>query len=163
MKKIYGFLWHVDSGALTASEGSAGAYCQSFETESEDALAAETIIRVFVQRHMVACQDSGCEHTPIITRELTPKMIMAGMTANMRKVETPASKRELVLRVMSALGKLPPDKLTETLKTFPSKVKRYLNDSGCLRKPSPKEIKDFDLGNKFLAQEYPRVKKLLER
>lgn len=163
MKKIYGFLWHVESGVLAASEGSAGAYCQAFETESENELAAETIIHVVVSRHMAACQDSGCEHTPIITEELTPKMIMSGMTAKRKEVETPANKRELVLRVMSALGQLPSDKLGGAFHGFPSRVKKFLNDSRCLRKPSSKEIKDFNLGDKFLTQEYPRVKELLSR
>lgn len=157
MEKVYGFVWHIVTDELVTSEGSSGAYCRAFETESENELAAATIIHVMVRKDMAACTVSGCEHTPIVVSELSPKMIMSDMTANMRNVETPTSKRELILRVISALGSLTTDQLDEAIGEFPKEIRAFLNDSKYLKKPSQKEVTVFDLGINFLGQVYPYV------
>ena len=86
MKKLYAFLWHVNHDEQMASEGAGGAYCESAETEKPTKKAAKSALEAWLNQRQKTCSDSGCEHTPIITDELRPKMIMAGMTANMVKV-----------------------------------------------------------------------------
>lgn len=86
MAKLYAFLWHVSHEDQVASEGAAGAYCESAETEKSTENKAKSVLEAWLEKRQEACSDSGCEHTPIITSELRPKMIMAGMTANMVKV-----------------------------------------------------------------------------
>lgn len=86
MAKLYAFLWHVNHDAMVASEGAGGSHCESAETEKSTANEAKTVLEAWLEKRQESCGDSGCEHTPIITDELRPKMIMAGMTAGMVKV-----------------------------------------------------------------------------
>ena len=86
MKKLYAFLWHVNHEDQMASEGVAGSYCESAETEKSTKKAAKSTLKAWLTQRQKACSDSSCEHTPIITDELRPKMIVAGMTANMAMV-----------------------------------------------------------------------------
>lgn len=67
--EVYGFVWH-------------GAVCMAFKTESRDEIAAATIMHITVQKNALSCGDDQCEHTLIVTGELTPNMIRSGMTAN---------------------------------------------------------------------------------
>lgn len=83
---MYAFLWHVNHGDMIASEGAGGSYCESAETEKSTENEAKSVLEAWLEKRQKACSDSGCEHTPIITEELSPEMIMAGMTANMAKV-----------------------------------------------------------------------------
>jgi len=157
VQTVYGFVWHVVADELAASEGAGGAYCRAFETESEDKLAAAVIIHTIVQRDMAACKVSECEHTPTLTDTLSRKMIMGGMTADMREIETPTNKRELVLRVISGLGSLTPEQLDRAFDAFHPDIKIFLNDPDCFTEPTQEEIEAFCLGDNFLIQAHPRV------
>lgn len=84
--KLYAFLWHVNVRVLEASEGSAGSYCESAETEQPTEEEAAKVLQAWLNKRQRLCTDEGCEHTLIITANLRPKMIMAGMTAHMAKV-----------------------------------------------------------------------------
>lgn len=86
MAKLYAFLWHVNHEDQMASEGVAGAYCESAETEKSTVKAAKSALKAWLTKRQNACSNSGCEHTPIITDGLRHKMIMAGMTAGMVKI-----------------------------------------------------------------------------
>ncbi len=150
MSKVYGFVWHD------------GVICQAFETESENEIAAATIMHVIVQKYAAACENEECEHVLIVTGNLTPKMITSGMTANMQKVLTQDNKRELILRVMSALiNCFTPDQLRRAWNEFPLVVKKFLNDADCLQEPDAAEIGNFYLGSNF-PKEYPKIRKLFE-
>lgn len=151
MAKIYGFVWH-------------DVVCRGFETEGKNELAAATIMHAMVQKEALSCDDEKCEHTLIVTDELTPKMIMGGMTSNMIRVQTPESKRELVLRVLSVLQRFTAEQTDKALSEFPPVVKRFLNDIKCMRKPSTEEVQRFDLGSDFvgfLNKARPRIQKVL--
>ena len=86
MAKLYAFLWHVNQEDMMASEGAGGYRCESAETEKSTENEAKSVLEAWLAKRQESCGDSGCEHTPIITDELRPKMIMADMTANMVKV-----------------------------------------------------------------------------
>lgn len=86
MAKLYAFLWHVNHGNMVASEGAGGSHCESAETEKSTKKVARKALETWLEKRQKSCGDTGCEHTPIITDELRPKMIMAGMTVNMVKV-----------------------------------------------------------------------------
>lgn len=163
MEKFYGFVWHTVGAELVASEGSSGAHCTALETESENEVAAETIMHVAVLNNMARCEVSECEHALIVTNDLRPKMIRSGMTANMREITTPADKRELVLRSMSALGHLTEEQLSKAFDKLPQRVTAFLDDTECSGEPDQEEIETFDLGGDFLSQEYPQVKGIISR
>lgn len=86
MAKLYAFLWHVNHSDMVASEGAGGSRCESAETEKPTEREAEKVLRTWLDKQQKACGDTACEHTPIITGELRPKMIMSGMTTNMVRV-----------------------------------------------------------------------------
>ncbi len=86
MVKLYAFLWHVSPEIIMASEGIAGNYCESAETDKPTEYEAELTLTVWLEKRQRDCNDSGCSHTTIITDKLSPKMIMTGMTKNMVKV-----------------------------------------------------------------------------
>ena len=86
MAKPYAFLWHVNHDDMVASEGAGGSSCESAETEKSTKKEAQKVLKTWLEKRQKSCSDSGCEHTPIITDELSPKMIMAGMTTGMVKV-----------------------------------------------------------------------------
>lgn len=71
---------------MMASEGAGGYHCESAETEKPTEKAAKSALQTWLDERQKACGGSGCEHTSIITDELYPKMIMAGMSANVVKV-----------------------------------------------------------------------------
>jgi hypothetical protein len=86
MVKLYASLWHVSHEEMTASEGVSGYHCESAETEKSTYEEAKKVLKAWLSQQQKSCTDTDCEHTPIITDELRPKMIMAGMTANMVKI-----------------------------------------------------------------------------
>jgi hypothetical protein len=86
MVELYAFLWHVNTDDMMVSEGAGGNYCESAETKRPTKKEARKVLKAWLNKRQKACKDKGCEHTPIITDELSPKMIMAGMTAGMVKV-----------------------------------------------------------------------------
>lgn len=86
MAKLYAFLWHVNHNDMVASEGAGGSHCESAEADKSTEKKAKSVLKAWLAKRQESCGDSDCEHTPIITDELSPKMIMAGMTANMVKV-----------------------------------------------------------------------------
>lgn len=86
MTTLYAFLWHVNCEEMNASEGASGSRCESAEAERQNKKEAKKALETWLAKRQKACKDSGCEHTPIITTELTLKMIMSGMTANMVKI-----------------------------------------------------------------------------
>jgi len=81
--KLYAFLWHVNHAAMMASEGAGGYHCESAETERTTEDDAKEALKTWLAERQRLCEDEGCEHTPIVTCELRPKMVMSGMTANM--------------------------------------------------------------------------------
>lgn len=83
MAKLYAFLWHVSHEDMMASEGAGGYHCESAEVEKPTDQEAQQILKAWLDERQKVCMDTGCEHTPIITAELSPKMIMSGMTAHM--------------------------------------------------------------------------------
>jgi hypothetical protein len=86
MVKLYAFLWHVSPEVIIASEGMAGNYCESAETEKPTKNEAKLALKVWIEKRQMDCNDFDCNHTTIITDKLHPKMIMGGRTANMVKV-----------------------------------------------------------------------------
>ena len=56
------------------------------KTAEDERDEAKKALKAWSTKRQEACKDSDCEHTLIITNELRPKMIMAGMTINMVKV-----------------------------------------------------------------------------
>jgi len=86
MVKLYAFLWHVSVEEIVASEGASGYHCDSAETEKLTREKAEKILENWLQERQRTCKVKNCEHTPIITSDIRPKMIMAGMTVNMVKL-----------------------------------------------------------------------------
>lgn len=65
------------------SEGASGYHCESAEAGKPTRKETENILESWLRKKQRACKDKNCEHTPIITSDFTPKMIMAGMTTNM--------------------------------------------------------------------------------
>lgn len=86
MTKLYAFLWHVNHDDMVTSEGAGGSYCESAETEKSTGNETKSVLEAWLAERQESCDDSGCEHTPIITNELRLKMIMTGMASNMVKV-----------------------------------------------------------------------------
>jgi hypothetical protein len=86
MVKFYAFLWHVNHKDMTKSEGVVGYYCEAAEAERPSEDEAKKALEAWLTKRQEACKDSDCEHKPIITNEIRPKMIMAGMTINMAKI-----------------------------------------------------------------------------
>ena len=83
MEKRYAFLWHVIS-----SEDTAASLCESAETEAEHDGEAEEKLRCWLEEQISNCDavDCACKSGGVITEEITPKMIMAGMTQHMVKI-----------------------------------------------------------------------------
>ena len=75
MVRCYAFLWHVNHENMRASEGTGGFYCESAETEKPTRKAVEKALKIWLDQRQQACNDAGCEHTPIITDELSPNMV----------------------------------------------------------------------------------------
>ena len=86
MTKFFAFLWHVSYEDMIAREGDGGSYCESAEAGKPTEKEARKVLKTWLENRQKACKDTGCEHTPIITDELRPKMIMAGMTVDMVNV-----------------------------------------------------------------------------
>lgn len=87
MKKMYAFLWHVNVGAMNVSEGAGGSSCESASCEKKTKKEAGALLKTWLKQRKSACGNLECEHTPIVTNELSPKMIMSGMTAGMIRLQ----------------------------------------------------------------------------
>lgn len=85
--KLYGFLWHVNTDQMTASEGAAGSHCESAETDKPSQDEAVAALKKYLDQREAACKDPDCEHSQFVTEKVSLKMLMAGMTARMAKVE----------------------------------------------------------------------------
>jgi hypothetical protein len=84
MKTRYGFVWHV-----ITSEDAAGAICESVEVEAPTVAEAEEKIRAWIRQCQLACDVKECackKYGGDITENISPKMIMSGMTQNMVKL-----------------------------------------------------------------------------
>lgn len=86
MATLYAFLWHVNLNDMAASEGSGGLHCESAEAEKPIKKQAKKVLKAWLDKRQKACSDPDCEHTLLITDELSPKLILSGMTAGMVKV-----------------------------------------------------------------------------
>ena len=81
MIKLYGFLWHVVS-----SNDAAAALCESAKVEASDTQTAKEKLETWLKLKRDSCTESDCackEGGFIITNEVSPKMIMSGMTQRM--------------------------------------------------------------------------------
>lgn len=85
MAELYAYLWHISGKNMGISEGAAGSWCESAETNKSTKKKAKNVLKTWLDKRQKACQDPDCEHTPIITDEFD-KMFLAGMTENMVKI-----------------------------------------------------------------------------
>ncbi len=84
MKTRYGFVWHV-----ITSEDAAGAICESAEVKASTIAEAEKKIEAWIKECQVACDATECACKKFggdIAEDISPKMIMSGMTQNMVKL-----------------------------------------------------------------------------
>ncbi len=86
MVKLYAFLWHVNVEVMKASEGGGGSCCESASCERKTEKEAYALLNTWLKQRKSVCRDRKCEHTPVVTDKLTPKMIMSGMAVNMVKI-----------------------------------------------------------------------------
>lgn len=83
MVKRYAFLWHV-----VVSEEAAASLCESAETEAPTQTEAYKKLCAWAEERKAACEmnDCACKDGWAFTSEITPKMIMAGMTEHLVKI-----------------------------------------------------------------------------
>ena len=86
MIRRYVLLWHVGPDVMAISEGEDGHFWESAETEAETEQEAQDKLQEWVKQRMKSCSNSNCEHTGFGMNELTPNIIMSGMTRGMVKI-----------------------------------------------------------------------------
>lgn len=80
----YAFLWHVLS-----TEDCAASLCESAETEAPTEWEAEDKLKKWFELKQKNCSEDTCECKKggFLTDNITPKMIMSGMTQDMVKIK----------------------------------------------------------------------------
>lgn len=80
MKKMYAFLWHASNEP--DKQLTVGSFCESAEVEKSNMKEARKILSIWLMKKQKACRIKNCEHTTVVTKELTQEMAMyyiAGM------------------------------------------------------------------------------------